>query len=95
MTDEQRKEMMDAAAADGIELSDDDRDNIAGGFVFHDEGDPAAHRQEAFYVLNDSGEIIMRLDDVGRAKHWAQNLRTSQKLISADEFEKLRKKNGF
>ncbi|MDO4400988.1 MAG: hypothetical protein Q4D27_08590 [Coriobacteriia bacterium] len=91
MTDKEMKEMKDAAAADGIELSDELLDSIAGGYVYHDEGDPAAHRREAFYVLDDKGEIVMRFDDVSKAKHWANNLRTSQNLITTEQFEQLRK----
>ena len=48
MNDEQKREMLNAATADGIELSDVVLDNIAGGFVYHDKGDPVAHRREAF-----------------------------------------------
>lgn len=79
------------AANDISELSDDLLDSIAGGYVYHDEGDPAAHRKEAFYVLDNKGDIVMRLDDMTKAKHWAGNLRTSQKVINAQEFEQLRK----
>ena len=86
MSDELKNEMQD-----GVELSDDTLDEIAGGFLYHDKGDAAAHRKEAFYVIDDNGKIVMRLDNEASAKHWANNLRTSQTLISADEFEKLRK----
>ena len=91
MNDEQKKELKEMAFADGVELSDDELDRIVGGYVYHDAGDPAAHRKEAFYVLDDSGDIIMRLDDMGAAKHWANNLRTSTKVLTAEEFAQLRK----
>ena len=92
MDDEKKKVLQEMADAEIVELSDDVLDSIAGGYVYHDVGDSSAHRQEAYYVVDDSGEIVMRLDDVGVAKHWAGNLRTSQRLISADEFAQLRKK---
>ena len=95
MNDQERKEMLDLAADNGVELSDEDLENIAGGFVYHDAGDAASHRKEAYYVVDDKGEIIMRLNSLAKAEHWASNLRTSQRLLSADEFEKLRKKNGL
>lgn len=91
MNDELKKELQELAKAGLVELSDDQLDDVAGGYVYHDAGDPAAHRNEAYYVLDDSGEIIMRLDDVGVAKHWASNLRTSQRLITTEEFEQLRR----
>ena len=91
MNDEQKKELQEMAFAEGVELSDEVLDSIAGGYVYHDAGDPAAHRKEAFYVLDDSGDIIMRLDDVGAAKHWASNLRTSKRVLTTEEFEQLRK----
>ena len=90
MTDEQKKDFQDM---DGIfEVGDEDLENIAGGLVYHDKGDPTAHRREAYYVLNNDGDIIMRLDDLGKAKHWAKNLREDQRLINTDEFERLRRK---
>lgn len=92
MNDEQKKEFQELAAADGVELSDDVLDAIAGGYVYHDQGDATAHRSEAYYVLDDKGDIVMRLDDMGAAKHWASNLRTSSRLLSAEEFEKMRRK---
>lgn len=90
MDDEQKKELAELLATDGVELSDEVLDSIAGGYVFHDPGDPSAHRNEAYYVVDAAGEIVMRLDDFGAAKHWAGNLRTSQRLITAEEFAKLR-----
>ena len=51
------------------ELDDEVLDSIAGGFIYHDAGDPAAHRKETFYVLDDTGNIILRFEDVGTAKH--------------------------
>lgn len=91
MNDDLKKELEELAATECAELSDDVLDSIAGGYVYHDAGDPATHRKEAYYVLDDSGDVIMRLDDLGTAKHWAGNLRTSQKLISTEEFEQLRR----
>ena len=93
MNDELKKELQDMAGAEGIELSDEDLEGIAGGYIYHDEGDASAHRREAFYVLDDDGRVVMRLDNAESAKHWAGNLRTSAKLISADEFERLRRKH--
>lgn len=95
MSDEQKQDLMEAAAADGVELSDEDLDSIAGGYVYHDAGDPAAHRREAYYVLDKSGEIIVRLDDAAKATHWASNLRTSTRMLSDDEFNKLRKTHSL
>ena len=80
------------AAAEGIGLTDEMLDAIAGGYIYHDEGDPAAHRKEAFYVLDNSGTVVMRLDNAASAKHWAGNLRTSAQMLTADEFERMRRK---
>ena len=93
MNDELKKELQEMADTEGIELSDDELDGVAGGYIYHDEGDAAAHRKEAFYVLDDAGEVVMRLDSLERAEHWAQNLRTSSRILSADEFEKMRRKH--
>jgi len=90
MSDELKNEKPDLT--DGVELNDEALDSVAGGFIYHDAGDAAAHRKEAFYVIDDAGNIVMRLDNAASAKHWANNLRTSQKLISAAEFEALRNK---
>ena len=90
MNDERKKELLDMAAADGVELSDEALDNIAGGLIYHDEGDALAHRKEAYYLLDDNGEIIMKVSDAGMAKHWAGNLRISDRLIGTDEFNALR-----
>ena len=95
MNDKLEKDLMNAADADGIELSDDFLDSIAGGYVFHDAGDPSAHRREGFYVVDNKGDIVMRFDDEAKAKHWATNLRTSQNLISAEQLSQLRKSNGL
>ncbi|MDO4532753.1 MAG: hypothetical protein Q4C36_03425 [Coriobacteriia bacterium] len=87
MTDELKKEL-----GDGFnQLDESVLDSIAGGYIYHDAGDPAAHRKETFYVLDDTGNIILRLEDIGAAKHWAGNLRTSKKVLSAAEFETLRR----
>jgi hypothetical protein len=91
MNDDLMRDAMDLAAAEGIELTDEMLDAIAGGYIYHDEGDPAAHRKEAFYVLDNSGTVVMRLDNAASAKHWAGNLRTSKKILNADEFETLRR----
>ena len=80
---------------DGAELSDELLDSVAGGYVYHDQGDASAHRKEAFYVLDDTGNIIMKLNDVGAAKHWAGNLRTSKKVLTTEEFERLRRTHGL
>jgi hypothetical protein len=93
MDDKLKKENSSLVDNEITELSDDMLDNIAGGYVYHDAGDAAAHRKEGYYVVDDHGEIVMRFDNMASAKHWASNLRTSQKVITADEFELLRK-NG-
>ena len=93
MDDKQIRETTDASNVEVTELNDEILEGVAGGFVYHDRGDAAAHRQEAYYVLDDGGDIIMKLDDVSKAKHWAGNLRTNQRLITAEEFDKLRKKH--
>ena len=91
MNDEQKKEFFDLASSEGVELSDEVLDSITGGYVYHDVGDAESHRKEAYYVLDDSGKIIMKLNDMGAAKHWADNLRTSPRFINTDEFEQLRR----
>ena len=93
MSDDLKKELRELADAEGIELSDEELEGVAGGYIYHDEGDASAHRREAFYVLDNDGRVVMRLDDAKSAEHWAGNLRTSAKLISADEFERLRRKH--
>ncbi len=92
--DELKKDLQDMAAVDGVELSDEVLDAIVGGYIYHDEGDPTAHRQEAYYVLDDRGQVVMRLDSLKSAEHWAGNLRTSAKFIDADEFERMRRSYG-
>lgn len=91
MVDKREDGVLDLSSADGIELTDEELDSIAGGFIYHDEGDPLAHRKEAFYVLDAKGKIIMKVDDMSKAKHWAGNLRTSLQTLSTEEFEKLRR----
>lgn len=91
MNDDLMRDAMDLAAAEGIELTDEMLDAIAGGYIYHDEGDPAAHRKEAFYVLDNSGTVIMRLDNAASAKHWAGNLRTTADFLTPEQFEKLRR----
>ena len=78
---------------EGIELGDEDLDAIAGGFIYHDEGDAAAHRREGFYVVDDAGNVVMRVDSMAKAERWAKNLRTNTTLMTADEFEKARRKH--
>jgi hypothetical protein len=90
MTDELKNELQ--GMDDEItELNDEALDTIAGGLIYHDPGDSSAHRKEAYYVLNDNGDILMRLDDMGKAKHWAKNLRESQRVITTEEFKRLRR----
>ena len=81
----------DMSNFEGAELTDEALEGVAGGYVYHDKGDAATHRKESFYVIDDSGDIVMRLDNLNSAKHWAGNLRTSQRIIDAEEFEQLRK----
>ena len=95
MNDEQKKELVSTDDLDGVELSDEALDQISGGFVYHDVGDPKAHRREAFYVLDNAGKVVLRFDDMAKAKHWADNLRTDQRVINADEFNKLRANHGL
>ena len=94
VSDELKKDLEEMAVVDGIELSDEVLDAIVGGYIYHDEGDLSAHRKEAYYVLDDKGQVVMRLDSLSSAEHWAGNLRTSAKLINADEFEKMRRSFG-
>lgn len=91
--DDKQKKLQEMAAEEGVELTDDQLDGIAGGFIYHDEGDVKAHRRESFYVVDDAGQVVMRLDSMDKAEHWANNLRTNTKLLSAEEFEKMRRTN--
>ena len=93
MGDDKTKALQVLAAAEGVELSDDELDGVAGGYIYHDEGDAAAHRREAFYVVDDAGNVVMRLDSQAKAEHWAGNLRTNTTLLTAQEFELMRKKH--
>lgn len=77
---------------ESFELSDEALEAVAGGLIYHDAGD--AHRKEAFYVLGESGKVIMRRDTLESAQHWAGNLHESTKILTADEFEALRKRYG-
>lgn len=90
--DDTQKKALDMAD-EAFELTDDELDSIAGGYIYHDEGDPKAHRREAYYVVDDAGEVVMRLDSLERAEHWAGNLRTSTKLLTPEEFAAMRKKH--
>lgn len=92
MSDDLQRGPQDLDADEGIELSDDELDGVAGGYIYHDEGDAAAHRREAYYVVDDAGHVV-RFDSLAKAEHWAGNLRTTTKLITAEEFEQLRKKH--
>ena len=76
----------------GYELADDELEGIAGGYIYHDEGDVAAHRREGYYVVDDAGRVVMRLDSLAKAEHWAGNLRTNTQLLTAEEFEQMRRK---
>ena len=91
MDDELAKELQELANTEDVELSDEVLDEIAGGFIYHDSGDPEAHRREAYYVIDDKGKIVMRVDDIGTAKHWADNIRTNQRMLAAEQFLSLRK----
>ncbi|MBQ6651095.1 MAG: hypothetical protein IJM67_07585 [Atopobiaceae bacterium] len=91
MDEDLKRKALEMAAAEGIELSDEMLDAIAGGYIYHDEGDPAAHRKEAFYVLDGNGTVVMRLDNVTSARHWAGNLRTSADFLTPEQFERLRR----
>lgn len=91
MNDELNKGIPDLDDLGVVELDDEVLDSIAGGYVYHDPGDAAAHRKESFYVVDDAGQIVMRLNDLAAAKHWAGNLRTSQKVITAEQFDRLRR----
>ncbi len=92
MNDEQKKGL-DEAALDGIELNDEDLEGVTGGYIYHDMGDASAHRREAYYVLDDNERVVMRFDSMAKAEHWAHNLRTSTTLLSAEEFERMRRNN--
>ena len=45
-------------------------------------------------VLDDDGRVVMRLDSLSRAEHWAGNLRTNAQMLTADEFLRMRKKHS-
>ena len=90
MSDNLDKGIPDMTDAEFGELSDEMLDSVAGGYIYHDAGDSAQHRKEYFYVVDDKGKIVMRLDNLKSAQHWADNLRTSQRIIDAKELEQLR-----
>ena len=60
--DDKQKKLQEMAAEEGVELTDAQLDGIAGGSIYHDEGDVKAHRLESFYVVDDAGQVVMRLD---------------------------------
>lgn len=91
--DKKMRELQEMADAEGIELTDEQLDSVAGGFIYHDEGDATAHRREAYYVVDDDENVVMRLDTLAKAEHWAKNLRTNTKLLTAEEFERIRRKH--
>ena len=91
MSDTRGNNLPDQEGMEMAELNDDALDAVAGGYIYHDAGDEAAHRKEQFYVIDDKGTVVMRLDSFSAAKHWAGNLRTSQRIIDAKEFDQLRK----
>lgn len=93
MFDEKKKELHEMAAAEGIELTDEELESVAGGFIYHDEGDAAAHRREAYYVVDDNENVVMRLDSLAKAEHWAGNLKTNTTLLTAEEFNRIRRKH--
>lgn len=91
--DKKLRELQEMADAEGIELTDEQLESVAGGFIYHDEGDVAARRREAYYVVDDDENVVMRLDTLAKAEHWAKNLRTNTKLLTAEEFERIRRKH--
>jgi hypothetical protein len=91
--DKKMRELQEMADAEGIELTDEQLDSVAGGFIYHDEGDVTARRREAYYVVDDDENVVMRLDTLAKAEHWAKNLRTNTKLLTAEEFERIRRKH--
>ena len=91
--DKKLRELQEMADAEGIELTDEQLESVAGGFIYHDEGDVAARRREAYYVVDDDENVVMRLDNLAKAEHWAKNLRTNSKLLTAEEFERIRRKH--
>lgn len=78
---------------DDFELTDELLDSIAGGYIYHDPGDAAANRQEAFYVLDNNGTVVMKRSSIGAAEHWAKNLRTTTTMLTAEEFERMRRQH--
>lgn len=92
MSEDLRDEMEEMAVTDINDLSDEELEAISGGFIYHDPGNAAAHRKEAFYVLNDEGDILMKLGSADAAHHWAGNLRESTRFLTTSEFEKLRRR---
>lgn len=91
--DKKLRELQEMADAEGIELTDEQLESVAGGFIYHDEGDATARRREAYYVVDDDENVVMRLDTLAKAEHWAKNLRTNTKLLTAEEFERIRRKH--
>ena len=91
--DKKLRELQEMADAEGIDLTDEQLESVAGGFIYHDEGDVAARRREAYYVVDDDENVVMRLDTLAKAEHWAKNLRTNSKLLTAEEFERIRRKH--
>ncbi len=91
--DRKMRELQEMADAEGVELTDAELESVAGGFIYHDEGDIAARRREAYYVVDDDENVVMRLDSLAKAEHWAANLRTNSKLLTAEEFERIRRKH--
>lgn len=77
---------------DFTEISDEVLDAVAGGYLYHDPGDATTHRKERFYILDSTGNIIMKTSDEERAKHWLNNLQLNQMELTATEFDRLRKK---
>ena len=92
MDEEQKKALEEMMANEGVELSDEALEGATGGAIYHDQGDIAAHRKEAYYVVDDEGVVVMRLDSSEDADHWAKNLHTSTTLLTADEFAKMRRR---
>ncbi len=77
------------------EVSDEALDDVSGGYIYHDPGDARAHRKGRHYVLNDQGDIIMKVGDLKTAQHWAGNLKESSDELTAEQFNHLRTRGSL
>jgi hypothetical protein len=74
--------------ADGVELSDDELEGVAGVEIYRDAG--GAHTGAAFYVLDEDGNLLVTRPTLKSAIHWADNLQESTRVLTPGEFKKMR-----